>query len=142
MSIKSIPNGDIIKMKKLVWDSFFKFIAPDLSDEGIESFNKIISNSEFINSLDKYGYYEDEDLQGIIAMNNNHISLFFVREDCSCKGIGRKLWDYVKQNSKYYVFTVKSSPYAIPIYHKLGFYDTDIQREKNGIIYTAMEFKK
>lgn len=142
MDIKVIPDCDIIKMKKLVWESFLKYIAPDLSYEGIESFNKIISNSEFISSLQKFGYYENDDLQGIIAMNKNHISLFFVRGDCSGKGIGRKLWDYVKEHSENRVFTVKSSPYAISIYHKLGFYDTDIQREKDGIVYTAMEFKK
>ena len=142
MNIKAIPDEDIMKMKKLIWDTFLKFISPDLSDEGIKKFNEIISNNEFISSLQKFGYYENDDLQGIIAMNKNHISLFFVRGDCSGKGIGRMLWNYVKDNSKDTFFTVKSSVYALAIYHKLGFYDTDIQKEKDGIIYTSMEFKK
>ena len=37
------------------------------------------------------------------------------------KGIGKQLWEYLKENSSNDEFTVNSSPFAVPVYHKLGF---------------------
>ena len=37
--------------------------------------------------------------------------------------------------------TVNSSPYAIPVYHKLGFYDTNKEQIINGLRFTSMELK-
>ena len=36
--------------------------------------------------------------------------------------------------------TVNSSPYGEGFYHRLGFRDLRPQEQKNGIIYTPMEF--
>ena len=36
---------------------------------------------------------------------------------------------------------VNSSPYAVDVYHKLGFTDTDKEQMTNGIIYTPMIYK-
>ena len=38
------------------------------------------------------------------------------------------------------VFTVNSSPYAVPIYHKLGFVDTNTEQLASGMRYTPMKF--
>jgi len=35
--------------------------------------------------------------------------------------------------------TVNSSPYAVPIYHKLGFKDTGSEQVVNGLRFTPME---
>ncbi|WP_081998881.1 GNAT family N-acetyltransferase [Robinsoniella peoriensis] len=35
--------------------------------------------------------------------------------------------------------TVNSSPFAIPVYHKFGFVDTDTEKVTNGLMYTPME---
>lgn len=37
---------------------------------------------------------------------------------------------------------VNSSPYAVPIYHKLGFVDTDTEQLSDGIRYTPMRFER
>ena len=37
--------------------------------------------------------------------------------------------------------TVNSSPYAVPIYHKLGFYDVDSEQVVKGVRFTPMEFE-
>lgn len=55
-------------------------------------------------------------------------------------GIGRKLWEYVLKHSSRNVFTVNSSPYAVPVYHKLGFTDTDTEQLSDGMRYTPMKF--
>jgi hypothetical protein len=38
--------------------------------------------------------------------------------------------------------TVNSSPYAVNIYHSLGFVDTDIEKVTNGMKYTPMVYTK
>ena len=43
-------------------------------------------------------------------------------------------------NTKYDKLTVHAAPYGIPFYHKIGFRDTSLATEQDGIIYTPMEF--
>lgn len=58
------------------------------------------------------------------------------------EGIGRKLWDFLRENSLSKIITVNSSPYAVPVYHKLGFVDTDTEQLSDGMRYTPMQFIK
>lgn len=58
------------------------------------------------------------------------------------EGIGRKLWDFLRENSLSKIITVNSSPYAVPVYHKLGFVDTDTEQLLDGMRYTPMQFIK
>ena len=67
---------------------------------------------------------------------------FFVKAKYHRQGIGRKLWEYVLNHSERNVFTVNSSPYAVPVYHKLGFFDTDTEQLADGMRYTLMKFEK
>lgn len=57
------------------------------------------------------------------------------------QGIGRKLWDFLRENSPSNIITVNSSPYAVPIYHKLGFVDTDTEQLSDGMRYTPMKYE-
>lgn len=45
-------------------------------------------------------------------------------------------------NSSSKTITVNSSPYAVPVYHKLGFIDTDTEQLSDGIRYIPMKFEK
>ena len=83
-------------------------------------------------------------MKGIIATNNNrkHICCFFVKAQYHRQGIGKSLWEYLLNNSENEEFTVNSSPYAVPVYHKLGFVDTDSEQLTDGIRYTPMKFKR
>lgn len=58
------------------------------------------------------------------------------------EGIGRKLWDFLRENSLSKIITVNFSPYAVPVYHKLGFVDTDTEQLSDGMRYTPMQFIK
>lgn len=95
-------------------------------------------------SLELFGAYENHELKGVIATNNNkkHICCFFVSAQFHRQVIGRKLWEYIKENSPHTTITVNSSPYAVPIYHKLGFVDTDLEQLSDGMRYTPMRFEK
>ena len=67
-----------------------------------------------------------------------HIALFFVDARYQRQGIGRQLFESAKQAG----MTVNASPYAVEIYHKLGFVETDKEQVVNGLRFTPMEYGK
>ena len=144
MEIRKIKYAQIDSAVDLIWKTFLQFEAPDYSEEGVQSFRDFIRNKEIIQSLEFFGAYENEELRGVIATNENrkHICCFFVKAEYHRQGIGKKLWEYVLNNSQNLFFTVHSSPYAVPVYHKLGFVDMDSEQLADGIRFTPMKFEK
>ena len=90
-----------------------------------------------------YGAFDKDRLVGVIATREQgtHIALFFVDGEYHRKGIGRKLFERVLQDNKVNYMTVNSSPYAVPVYKKLGFEQTDFEHEKNGLRFTPMKYQ-
>ena len=76
------------------------------------------------------------------APDYSEICCFFVKAQNHRQGIGRKLWEYLCENSQSKIITVNSSPYAVPIYHKLGFVDLDIEQVSDGMRYTPMKYER
>ncbi len=144
MEIRQLAPFEIDGAITLIWEVFLQFEAPDYSDEGVQSFKDFIENKEILKTLEFFGAYEKDELKGVIATNENrkHICCFFVKAKYHRQGIGRKLWEYVLNHSERNVFTVNSSPYAVPVYHKLGFSDTDTEQLADGMRYTPMKFEK
>ena len=103
-----------------------------------------IENEDIVASLEFWGAYEDDELRGVIATNENrkHICCFFVKSKYHRQGIGRKLWECVLDNSNHPIYTVNSSPYAVPVYHKLGFIDMDSEQLADGMRFTPMKFER
>ena len=118
--------------------------APDYSDVGIQSFKSLMHNKEIIKTLEFWGAYDNKELKGIIATNENrkHICCFFVKTQYHKQGIGRKLWGYLLENSSNEIITVNSSPYAVSVYHKLGFADIDTEQLSDGMRYIPMKFER
>ena len=142
--IQKIGKPGIFDAINLIWETFLQFVSPDYSDEGIQSFRDFIENHEIVNSLDFFGAYENDELKGVIATNENrkHICCFFVKAKYHRQGIGRELWQYILNNSNHLVYTVNSSPYAVPIYHKLGFVDMNCEQLADGMRFTPMKFER
>ena len=142
MDIKKIDEAQIADAIDLIWTTFLQFEAPDYSEEGIKSFKDFIENRDIINTLEFCGAYDSLLLKGVIATNENrkHICCFFVKAEYHRQGIGRKLWEYLLENSKSEVITVNSSPYAVPVYHRLGFVDTETEQLSDGMRYTPMKY--
>lgn len=142
MLIRHLEHHEIPTAKDLIWNVFLQFEAPDYSEEGIHEFKSYIEDSSSLNRLVFYGAFMEDKMIGIIALlESKHISLFFVDKEYVGHGVGRKLFDYILTKRKGEVLTVNSSPYAVNIYHALGFTDVDSQQEKNGIIYTPMIYR-
>lgn len=143
MIIRKIENTERKTAVALMWDTFLKFEAPDYSFEGVNAFRSFIFNDKILDTLEIFGAYEKEKLLGVIATNQNrkHICCFFVEVDSQRKGIGRKLWEYIKKHNQNDAITVNSSQYAVKVYHKFGFIDTDTEKTTDGIRYTPMKYE-
>ena len=144
MDIIKIDETQIVDAIDLIWTTFLQFDAPDYSEEGIQSFKDFIENKEIISTLEFWGAYDGPKVKGVIATNENrkHICCFFVKAEYHRQGIGRKLWEYLLKNSQNEIITVHSSPYAVPVYHKLGFVDTDTEQLSDGMRYTPMKYER
>ena len=144
MEIKKIDVFQISNAINLIWKTFLQFEAPEYSVEGVQSFKNFIEDKEIIQTLEFWDAYEYNELKGVIATNENrkHICCFFVKAQYHKQGIGRKLWECLLENSSSEIITVNSSPYAVPVYRKLGFVDTDIEQLSDGMKYTPMKFER
>lgn len=142
ISIRKLESEEYQEALDLAWSVFLRFEAPEYSKEGIEEFRNSLKNPEFVRKLTFFGAFEKRKLIGVLAMRPpQHISLFFVKEEYHGRGIGRKLFEGMKQEYGKVEFTVNSSPYAVAIYKKLGFIPTDTEQITNGIRYTPMIYR-
>lgn len=150
MEIMKLQKNDIKNALDLVWTVFEEFEAPDYSKQGIEEFRKFISYNSIIEKFDKgelefWGCIDNSDLIGVIATRGiSHICMLFVNKEYHRRGIARSLFktveDRCKSQNTISKITVNSSPYAIEVYHRLGFFDTDKEQTVGGIRFTPMAY--
>lgn len=142
ISIRKLEPEEYQEALDLAWNVFLQFDAPVYTKEGIEEFKSYLENTEFVEKLKFFGAFEDGQMVGVLAMRHpQHISLFFVKEEFHHRGIGRKLFEGMREDYEKQEFTVYSSPYAVAIYEKLGFIPTDTEQKTNGIRHTPMIFR-
>lgn len=150
MEIIKLQKKDIKNALDLVWTIFQEFEAPDYSKQGIEEFREFIEYNSIIEKFDKgelyfWGCIDSNELVGVIATRGiDHICMLFVNKEYHRRGIARSLFQTVKESciSQKGIgkITVNSSPYAIEVYHRLGFFDTDKELTVNGIRFTPMSY--
>lgn len=142
--------GEEGKVSALVWEVFAEFEAPEYKQEGIDEFKRYILPEELKANSDDGTLCvicckHKSKLIGVIATRaHRHISLLFVKKEFHRQGIARKLLakaikDCCRANINLCHITVNSSPYAVSIYEKLGFEQTDVEQEANGIRFTPMK---
>ena len=139
--IRKIRQEEIERAVSLVWIIFQEYEALDYTKDGMQEFYRSIHDENYLSNLDWYGAFVEEKLVGVIATRNGgtHIALFFVDGKYHRQGIGRRLFQTVQIKCCSDKITVNSSPYAVPVYHKLGFKDTDVEQTVNGLRFTPME---
>ncbi len=142
-------NENIQEALELVWKVFLQFEAPEYCEEGINEFHDFIQadsiRQKLLNEeLFLWAGYEDDRMVGVIAVRPPfHISLLFVDPQFHHRGIARSLFETVLEVCKrdgYQEITVNSSPYAVKIYRRLGFADTDAEQTVNGIRFVPMKY--
>lgn len=142
-----LKKSEINSALTLAVDVFMQFEAPLFSKRGTESFISFVQGKNVKKMLAEgsfviWGCYYEECLVGMLALRNAcHISLAFVRGDFHRQGIGRMLYAeaaaYASAQNVTKI-TVNASDYGIPFYRAMGFRETDMQQEADGIIYTPM----
>jgi GNAT superfamily N-acetyltransferase len=139
LSIKRLDRYELECALKLVWEVFLEYEAPDYTQEGVDEFFKSINDENYLSMLTAYGAFLNECLIGVIATRNSgkHIALFFVKGKYHHQGVGRQLFEIVRTNK----MTVNSSPYAVPVYKRLGFLPTDTEQVVNGLRFTPMSLQ-
>jgi GNAT superfamily N-acetyltransferase len=141
--IKRLNKTELINAIPLVWKVFCEYEACNYPESGKQAFWEAIHAQEYLDMLEAYGYYEGEELLGIMATRNEggHVALFFVDGAHHRKGIGRSLFEAVLADGQAKTITVHSSLYAVEVYKKLGFVQTDEMQEEGGIQYVPMVYQ-
>lgn len=141
--IKKVERTEMDEPLKLVRCVFDEFEAPEYPQEGIREFYNALNDEKYLSELTMFCAFSEKKPVGIIAVRNGgaHIALFFVDKMYQRKGIGRQLFRTVLSSCTADLITVNSSPYAVEIYHRLGFEPTDSEQVVNGIRFMPMERK-
>lgn len=132
----------------LVRGVFNEFVAPGYSQKGVDTFLDYIKPENIVESY-KNNHFTlvavrlDEIIGALHIRDCEHISLMFVDKEYQRKGIARRLFNSAleickKERSGIKGITVNSSPYAVPVYEKLGFCMYGDEENKDGIRYVPM----
>jgi len=142
-SVRRLSLEEIPAALELCWQVFLEFEAPEYSQEGIDAFWASLDDRERTCKLKFYGAFDEDKLVGILCMREpQHIGGFFVSAAYHRRGIGRQLFEAMRQDYDEQTFTVNSSPYAVEVYRRLGFVPTGTEQIENGIRYTPMRFEE
>ncbi|MCC0649805.1 GNAT family N-acetyltransferase [Clostridioides sp. ZZV15-6598] len=149
-SIRELKEHDIRNALNLIWNVFEEFESPDYCTEGIKSFHEFIEYNSIIEKVKEksiffWGCFDCEKLIGVLAIRDlNHICMLFVDKNYHKRGVAKKLMAIgvkycTESKDDLTEVTVNSSPYAVEVYHKLGFKDTNVEQIVNGIRFTPMK---
>ncbi len=150
IDIRTIKKEDISIINRVIHNCFNEFIAIDYPEEGINEFMRFIHTDNIMKRYEKGNYTlvacNNKEIVGVIELRDfMHISLLFVSKGYHGKGIGRELVNQAIEVCKknYYIraITVNSSPYAVKIYEKLGFYKIEEEKCIHGVRFTPMKLK-
>lgn len=140
ITVRELARAERDAAVELALRVFQRFEAPDYSARGVTTFQQSLHDEGYLSALCLYGAFLQGELAGILATRSGgtHIALFFVEERCQRRGIGRALLDAARAARPQTRLTVHAAPFAVPIYHRLGFHDTAPERTEHGIRFTPM----
>ena len=138
--IKQLSLEELQNALPMIWKIFCKYEAINYQESGKRAFWEAIHSEKYLNLLNAYGAFDNDELIGIIATRNagSHIALFFVDGPYQNQGIGTVLWNTILDKNTSVEITVHSSLYAVDIYKDLGFKQMDDVQDSDGIQYVPM----
>lgn len=144
MRIRDMEPGEAETVLALVMRVFDELVRPDFTEAGIAEFTRTARSVVMDQPQGHEALVAESDgrVVGMIDVRDgSHISLFFVDADCRGRGVGRALVEEVARRipeAPTRQTTVNSSPWAVPVYERLGFVGTAPLQEKDGIRYMPM----
>lgn len=146
MLCRLIRRGEEEEIFSMIERGFNAFVQDDFSQEGVVEFHRAIRDMVF-NHPPGHFILVAESPGGIVGMidvkEDRHISIFFVEPSQMNQGIGHTLLDHAvtlcrKRKANLSEIEVHSSPWAVPVYGKLGFEAAGPEQQNCGIRYTRM----
>lgn len=139
----SMEFSQVEEVEKLIKGVFYQYIAYDYSEKGVHDFLDYIHHEEILKRIvSKCNNIliakVNNEIVGVIETRDScHISLLFVRKDFQKQGIAKSL---IRQAFDSHVsdITVNASPFAAPIYEKMGFVKISGELIKKGITFIPM----
>lgn len=138
MEIRLLRREELAAAQALVFEVFDDFVAPDFTAEGAAAFRAYVAHEGAALSL--IGAFVGGEMVGILATDAAmcQVVLFFVRAKAQRHGIGRALWQWLLAHSAAAEIRVHASPFAVPVYERLGFVATGPEQEADGMRFTPM----
>lgn len=136
MLIRGLKDSDNVK------DLIISCIDDDFTPYGREVFIKSLKDFKGISFVCEI----NGEIVGFVNGDGNRMNHFFVKEGYRGFGIGKKLFEKIKEElfKDDLTFDIKlySSTYALPIYKKWGFKETGKRKIVSGCWGTPMVYKK
>ena len=144
--IERAKINDIKEISDLVKRIYLKYNSKIDSEEGINNILTFMSKENMRlrfyieGALMLIARDENKEIIGVIELRDfEHISLFFVDDKYFKFGIGKKLFEEVKNILELEKYSVNASDYALEFYKKLGFIQiTDSIKIENGVHFYPM----
>jgi GNAT superfamily N-acetyltransferase len=145
---RTMENGEEEAVTDVVLRAFDAYVAPGYSPEGVATFRDYARpdalaersrDNHFVLVAERGG-----EVAGMIEMRGYaHLSMLFVDPRHHRSGVGKELFaralDVCRtSNPGLERVTVNSSPYAVPIYERLGFASSGEEQVVNGMRFIPM----
>ena len=144
MKIRHAVVDDASEIKNLVSSLSHYYLADKDSSVLPEWFSATLATSEFEQRLSSenfsnFVYSVDNVIVGYISIKDkSHLYHLFVAENHQGKGISKALWSHATSDTGISVYTVRSSLFAVPIYKRFGFNESEPAAAKDGIGFQPM----
>jgi GNAT superfamily N-acetyltransferase len=149
LKYRDMIPGEEQTVLALVLRGFDRFVRPDFSDEGVAEFTRVARSFVVEHPEGHHVTVAERDGQvvGMIDVrDSSHVSLFFMEPAEQGRGLGRALltaalakWSATGAAES--AVTVYSSPWAVPVYERLGFLATGPETEHKGIRAVPMAMR-
>lgn len=146
VEISRLDLSELSEAKKLVKKVFMTFEAPDYSKEGVAHFltylDEELEMELAANQVQVWCGKDAQQIVGLLAVRlPAHVALLFVDEAYYRQGIAKQLFQEMLSELIPEQITVNSSPYAVPIYERLGFQIEGNEKTVSGIRFQSMVYK-
>ncbi len=145
---RPMQPGEETAVADMVARVFNEFVAPGYSAQGVQEFMKYAAPDALLTRAQLHHFTllataQDRVVGMIEVRNHNHISMLFVEKSFQRQGIAaellRKALDICRaHNPDLTEISVNSSPYAVPVYERLGFRQEKPEQVINGIRFIPM----
>lgn len=147
LTCRPMKEGEETIVRDLILRVFHKHVAPTYSQEGIETFLRMLT-PDFLGewSLEKFSIVAEQHnrIIGIIStIGISHIALLFVESEFQGRGVGKALIQScmhmcLEAHPNLRAITLSSTPNSVSYYETVGFVTIDEEKNEHGMRFVPM----